>query len=132
MILTQLNSYDLIILDIAMPSVDGLFILKELKLKNKDISVIIISKRSRIEDKVKCFKLGADDYLSKPFSFIELLARIQTVLRRKIPLVKKQIILFENLEVDFNTHKVKISGDEVKLTPKEFLLLKLLIEKKDL
>ncbi|MGY3804156.1 heavy metal response regulator transcription factor [Pigmentibacter ruber] len=126
LILAQVNNYDLIILDVMLPQLDGWSILKELRASDNKTHIIMLTARDDIEDKVKGLNLGADDYLVKPFAFSELVARIQTVLRRK-PTIQKDILSFADLEIDFNKKKVSREGKKIELTPKEFMLLSLLI-----
>ena len=126
LILAQVNNYDLIILDVMLPQLDGWSILKELRASDNKTHIIMLTARDDIEDKVKGLNLGADDYLVKPFAFSELVARIQTVLRRK-PTIQKDILAFADLEIDFNKKKVSREGKKIELTPKEFMLLSLLI-----
>ncbi len=126
LILAQVNNYDLIILDVMLPQLDGWSILKELRASDNKTHIIMLTARDDIEDKVKGLNLGADDYLVKPFAFSELVARIQTVLRRK-PTIQKDILTFADLEIDFNKKKVSREGNKIELTPKEFMLLSLLV-----
>jgi len=121
------NIVDIIVLDIMMPKMDGYTTLKEIKKKYK-VPVIILSARSEEYDKLLGFELGIDDYLTKPFSPKELIARIKAVTTRNKVLVDKYT--YKTLEVDFLAHKVTIDEKEVKLTAKEFELLKLFIQNK--
>lgn len=132
------NVPDIILLDIMLPIEDGLTILKKLKQNKKtsQIPVIIITAKSNEYDKVKGLDLGSDDYITKPFSVLELLARIKAVLRRvpssnKIDESKK-IITFQNITLDINKHLVMVSDTNIILTYKEFELLQLLLENKDI
>ncbi|APJ03419.1 heavy metal response regulator transcription factor [Silvanigrella aquatica] len=124
--LAQMNNYDLIILDVMLPEMDGWSILKELRTSDNKTYIIMLTARDDIDDKVKGLNLGADDYLVKPFAFSELVARIQTILRRK-PTIQKDIIVIGDLEVDLNKKRVSRGGVKIDLTPKEFMLLSLLI-----
>ena len=126
LILAQVNNYDLIVLDVMLPEMDGWSILKELRTSDNKTYIIMLTARDDIEDKVKGLNLGADDYLVKPFAFSELVARIQTVLRRQSS-IQKDIMIFSDLEVDLNKKKVTREGCKIELTPKEFMLLSLLI-----
>ena len=121
------NIVDIIVLDIMMPKMDGYTTLKEIKKKYK-VPVIILSARSEEYDKLLGFELGIDDYLTKQFSPKELIARIKAVTTRNKVLVDKYT--YKTLEVDFLAHKVTIDEKEVKLTAKEFELLKLFIQNK--
>ncbi len=113
------NSIDLVILDIMMPKKDGYTTLKELK-QIKNIPVIMLSARGEEYDKLHGFDLGIDDYVTKPFSPKELMARVKAVLKRN-----KEIDIFRHLdfELDLKAHILKIDNEEVKLTPKEYELL---------
>ena len=112
---------DLIILDVMMPKMDGLAFLKEMK-KIKDIPVIILSARNEEYDKLIGFDLEADDYLTKPFSPKELMARVKAILKR-YGKKQKDMFVYEDLKIDFKAHSVYIDDKEIKLTPKEYELL---------
>ncbi|WP_244833242.1 response regulator transcription factor [Clostridium sp. BJN0001] len=126
---------DLILLDLMLPGIDGLDVCKEIK-KNPDTintGIIMITAKSEELDKVLGLELGADDYITKPFSVRELLARVKAVLRRKSPIQKSDINgIFENsyLKVDFERHEVFKDGKKIDLTLKEFELLAMLIRNK--
>lgn len=111
---------DLIILDIMMPKLDGFEALKEIK-KIKDLPVIILSARKEEYDKLLGFNLGTDDYIIKPFSPKELMARIKAILKRNKTTIDE--FIYEELKIDFKGRTVKISEKEIKLTPKEYELL---------
>lgn len=112
---------DLVVLDVMMPKMDGLTFLKEMK-KIKNIPVIILSARSEEYDKLIGFDLGTDDYLTKPFSPKELIARIKAILKRSGKTNDNHFI-YKDLKVDYNAHSVYINDKELKLTPKEYELL---------
>ncbi len=120
---------NLIILDIMLPNETGLEILKKLKSHDvtKDIPVIILSARSSEFDKVSSFELGADDYITKPFSVLEFLARVKAVTKR-YGSIKHDVIEFSNIKVDLNKRSVKVDDVCVELTLKEFEILKYLLE----
>ncbi|MBX0352962.1 response regulator transcription factor (plasmid) [Bacillus toyonensis] len=124
--LIETEQFDLILLDVMLPEIDGFSILD--KIKHKDIPVIFLSAKSSITDKVKGLKMGADDYIGKPFESIELLARVETVLRRYSK--KNNAISFGNLEIYIEEMLVKKDGNSIDLTLKEFELLCLLIQNK--
>ena len=122
-------TYDCILLDINLPEGNGLTLLKELKQDKKSDAVIIISARDGVEDKVLSLKLGADDYLSKPFHLAELSARIEAVIRRRY-LQGETKILYDEIELDTLARTVHVAGQEIQLTKTEFeLLLFLMINK---
>jgi two-component system copper resistance phosphate regulon response regulator CusR len=118
-------SYDLIILDVMLPGKNGWSILTELRGSGQQTPVLFLTARDGIADRVKGLKLGADDYLVKPFVFSELLARVQTILRRG-PIRQQEVVRISDLEIDLLRHKVTRAGRRVDLTPKEFQLLSLL------
>ncbi len=124
------NNYDLMILDIMMPEMDGYTLLKELP-NDKKIPTIVLSARIEEYDKLAGFDLGIDDYVTKPFSPKELIARIKAVLNR---VSRKQIKIYkkDTLEVNFESHTVKIDNKEINLTPKEYDVLIYLIENKNI
>ncbi len=124
------NEYDMILLDLGLPDYEGLDLLKE-SIKNKSTaSVIILSARTAIEDKIKGLDLGADDYLSKPFSMVELKSRILAVTRRKHGL-KGNIIRIRELEVDLDKRKAFYKNNEINLTKKEYDIFSFLILNKN-
>jgi DNA-binding response OmpR family regulator len=114
------NDIDLIIMDVMMPKVDGFTACKEIK-KIKDIPIIVLSARSEEFDKLIGFDLGIDDYVTKPFSPKELVARIKAVLKRNGD--EDNNFVYEDLTIDYKAHSVKIDGVQLKLTPKEYDLL---------
>ena len=131
--LCKLNDYDIIILDIMMPKLDGFTTCKEIR-KIKDIPIIMLSARGEEYDKLFGFELGIDDYIVKPFSPKELMARVNAVLMRRGAVSKKAsgIMKFKGLEINIPARTVSIDGEKVELTPKEYELLFYLIENKNL
>lgn len=125
-----LYDYDCILLDINLPDGNGLKLLESLKKINKNDGVIIISARNSIDDKISGLNLGADDYLTKPFHFSELNARIQAVIRRK-KFDSPHSISFKNIQIDLNTRSVSVGGTSLSLTKKEFDILQHLIANKN-
>lgn len=111
--------YDCILLDIMLPGGSGLDLLKELKKQGKDQSVLILSAKDSVDDKVIGLELGADDYLAKPFHFSELLARIKSIIRRSQH-AGEQIIAYKNASLNPDAHEVKINGNILILNRKEF------------
>ncbi len=116
---------DLILLDWMMPGLSGVEFAKELKsgATSKDIPIIMVTARAEEEDKVRGLNIGADDYVSKPFSFPELIARIQAVLRRSMPGGVEERLSVAGLEVDAASQRVTARGEPVKLGPTEYRLL---------
>ena len=131
--LCKLNDYDLIIMDVMMPKLDGFSSVKEIK-KIKDIPVIMLSARGEEYDKLFGFELGIDDYVVKPFSPKELMARVNAVLQRKSGSENNsaQIMKFDGLEVNFAARTITVDGERVNLTPKEYDLLFYLIQNKNI
>lgn len=127
--LVKLNDYDLIIMDIMMPKLDGFSACKEIK-KIKDIPVIMLSARGEEYDKLYGFDLGIDDYVVKPFSPKELMARVNAIISRKNKNTKVQpsVLKFEGLEINIPARTVSVDGKKVDLTPKEYDLLFYLVE----
>jgi two-component system alkaline phosphatase synthesis response regulator PhoP len=123
---------DIIILDVILPSMDGFSILRKLKLNEdtKKIPVIMLTARDSEIDKITGLELGADDYVSKPFSIRELLARVKAVARRYNKEDNKEF-RFKDLYINFESFEVKIRNEKILLTTKEFLLLKELINSKN-
>jgi len=120
------QEYDLIILDWMLPDGSGVEFLAKIRKEFYTTSVLLLSSKSEIDDKVEALDAGADDYLSKPFSNIELMARIRALLRRESA-YKKSCMEIANLKVDLSTHETHVDGKQVKLTKKEFKLLELLL-----
>lgn len=131
--LCKLNDYDLIIMDVMMPKLDGFSSVKEIK-KIKDIPVIMLSARGEEYDKLFGFELGIDDYVVKPFSPKELMARVNAVLQRKSGSENNsaQVMKFDGLEVNFAARTITVDGERVDLTPKEYDLLFYLIQNKNI
>jgi DNA-binding response OmpR family regulator len=131
--MVKLNDYDLIIMDIMMPKLDGFSAVKEIQ-KIKDIPVIMLSARGEEYDKLFGFELGIDDYVVKPFSPKELMARVNAVLNRSDSSGKSSqaIQKFEGLEVNMQARTISIDGRRVELTPKEYDLLFYMIQNKNI
>ena len=119
------NKFDLCVLDVMMPKKDGFTLAQEIRQANAQIPIIFLTAKTLKEDILEGFKIGADDYITKPFSVLELIARIKTSLRRANLYVTNQ----EGFVVDNNVYKVFYEGKDLGLTLKEFKLLKLLIGK---
>lgn len=120
--------YDLIILDVMLPKVDGWTIMKEIKKLSLKVRVLFLTARDDIEDRVKGLNLGADDYLIKPFAFSELLARVRTLLRRDNH-QKNDVVAVADLKIDLIKHKAFRGSVRIDLTQKEFSLLTLLAQR---
>ena len=118
--------YDLVILDLNLPKIDGVAILRQLRSKKPSMPVLILTQRTRVEDRVQCLDGGADDYLPKPFSFSELSARIRALLRRS-HLPSESVLTIADLKLDRVQHLVERAGRRIDLTAKEFSLLEYLM-----
>lgn len=131
--LCKLNDYDLIIMDIMMPKLDGFTACKEIK-KLKDIPIIMLSARSEEYDKLFGFELGIDDYVVKPFSPKELMARVNAVLARRqgSSQPQSQVLDFGGLSINMAARTVTVDGEKVDLTPKEYDLLFYLVENRNI
>jgi len=123
--------FDLLILDIMLPEVSGLQICEQVRLKNTEVGIIIVSAKDTTGNKIEGLKLGADDYLTKPFNLEELLLRVKNVLKRTSETQKEELNHFQfgNNKIDFVTYEAKGKNGEFRLTRKEVLLLKMLIER---
>jgi len=125
------NDFDLILLDIMLPDADGRDVCKEIRDKNKTVPILMLTALGNVEDKVLGLDSGADDYLQKPFSFKELIARIKALIRRTNALNNDEILKIANLELNLTTKTVKRSGVPIKLTVKEFQLLEYLLKNRN-
>jgi heavy metal response regulator len=126
LLLAGINPYDLIILDVMLPKVDGLGVCRKLRMERRTTPVLMLTARETIEDKVTGLDMGADDYLTKPFAFAELLARVRALLRRGSVLPSGRLKALD-LELDPVSHRVWRAGHEIPLTNKEFALLEYLL-----
>ncbi|OAJ63765.1 DNA-binding response regulator [Paraburkholderia ginsengiterrae] len=124
LILAQEEDYDVIVLDVMLPGMDGWTIVKTLR-STRTTPVLFLTARDDVDDRVRGLELGADDYLVKPFAFVELLARVRTLARRGPPR-ESELIKVGDLEMDVNRRRVKRGGTRIDLTPREFSLLQLL------
>ena len=123
------EAYDLIILDVMLPGLTGWQILEGIRKAGKDVPVLFLTARDRVDDRVKGLELGADDYLVKPFAFSELLARIRTLLRRGTRSKEAEILRAADLELDLLRRRVSRGSKRIELTVKEFALLELLLRR---
>jgi len=124
------KKYHLIILDLLLPRKDGLGVLRELRRNKVSSMVLVLTAKSTVEDRVEGLRTGADDYMLKPFAFAELLARVETLLRRH-GVEKSTIIRVADLELDIITRNVRRANKSIHLTAKEYLLLELLMRNKN-
>jgi len=118
----RLGPYDLIILDLMLPGLNGTELLKRLRQVNSDVPVLILTARDAVSEKIANFEAGADDYVTKPFAFAELVVRVKALLRRGAT-KRENLIRIADLEIDRVHHQVKRNGDGIKLTSKEYSLL---------
>jgi two-component system copper resistance phosphate regulon response regulator CusR len=124
--LAQTYQYDLIILDLMLPGMDGSDVLRRIRKENSSVPVLILSARDALQDKVSNMEMGADDYLTKPFAFAELLVRIKALMRRG-PVSRASTIRVSDLELDRLSQQVKRAGHRIELTSKEYSLLEYLM-----
>jgi len=127
--LASTESYDLAILDVMLPGIDGWQVLQGMRRAGKEMPVLFLTARDQVEDRVKGLELGADDYLVKPFAFSELLARVRTLLRRGGKAKDAEFLRVADLELDLLRHRVKRASKRIDLTAKEFTLLELLLRR---
>jgi DNA-binding response OmpR family regulator len=118
--------YDMIVLDLMLPGIEGREVLQRIRRKNTCVPVLVLTARDAIEDKVKLFDAGADDYLTKPFAFAELLVRTKALLRRG-PVNRSSTLVIDDLELDRLTQQVRRAGHRIELTAKEYGLLEYLM-----
>lgn len=116
------TDYDLLILDIMMPKADGITVLKKLRASGKNMPVLLLTAKDAVSDRVAGLDAGADDYLTKPYAFSELLARIRALLRRNGG-IKSDVLTAGDLKLELSTHRVKRGDVEIELSSKEFALL---------
>ncbi|MEX5684841.1 heavy metal response regulator transcription factor [Pseudomonas silesiensis] len=124
------EAYDLLILDVMMPGLDGWEVLRMVRAAGKEVPVLFLTARDGVDDRVKGLELGADDYLVKPFAFSELLARVRTLLRRGNSGSALTIMKMADLEVDLLKRRATRNGKRIDLTAKEFALLELLMRRR--
>ena len=121
------NSYDLAIVDLMLPKLDGLSVIEKIRGKKIKLPIIILSAKRSIDDRVNGLQKGSDDYLTKPFSFSELLARIEALLRRSNDINDLSELVFEDISLDLVSRSVVRDNKKIDLQPKEFALLEYLI-----
>ena len=122
------DDYDLVVLDVMLPRLDGWQVLREIRQKGKHLPVLFLTARDQVEDRVKGLEYGADDYLVKPFAFSELLARVRALLRRGRT-SESELLHVADLELDLLRRRVTRAGKRIDLTAKEFALLELLLRR---
>jgi heavy metal response regulator len=122
------TDYDLVILDLMLPDLDGLKVLERIRARKSGPPVLILSARGAVDDRVKGLETGADDYLTKPFAFVELLARVRALLRRGQPAPER--LQVADLVVDVMRRKVNRDGESIELAPKEFGILEYMMRNK--
>ena len=123
----KLESYDAGVIDIMLPGIDGLTLIEDLRSSNINLPVIILSARRSVDDRVKGFNTGGDDYLTKPFAFAELLARLQALIRRANHIVEPNNLSVHDLTIDIRSRKVSRANRKINLQPREFSLLEYLM-----
>jgi two-component system copper resistance phosphate regulon response regulator CusR len=119
------TEYDLLILDLGLPDMDGMAVLKKIRTRKTSPPVLILSARDAVDDRVKGLETGADDYLVKPFAYVELLARVRVLLRRGQPTPER--LQVGDLSLDCIRRKVTRGGENIELAPKEFSILEYLM-----
>jgi len=124
------NDYDLVILDLMLPKINGIAVCSKIREKGLRVPVLMLTARDATEDKVKGLDAGADDYLTKPFAFDELLARIRALLRRPQTLEQEVVLSAGGVKLDLLARRVWVGEREVTLSQKEFALLEFLMRKK--
>lgn len=127
LLLARKGSYDVAIIDIMLPRLDGLTVVRSLREAKQSIPVIILSAKDKVEDRVKGLQFGADDYLTKPFAFSELLARVQALIRRATGAAETTRLTVGGLTLDLLTREVYRDGTRLDLQPREFTLLEFLM-----
>ena len=128
--LATTEDYDLVVLDVMLPGLDGWGVLQAIRKAGRSMPVLFLTARSQVDDRVKGLELGADDYLLKPFAFSELLARVRTLLRRGRAM-EPEVLRVADIELDLLRRRVVRGGRRIDLTAKEFALLELLLRRHD-
>jgi len=123
----QTIAYDAAILDLMLPKLDGMSVLRELRAAGRRYPILILSAKGSVDDRVKGLQLGADDYLTKPFSFSELLARVQALIRRATQTAEPTRLTVGDLSMDLLTRDVRRGDRRIDLQPREFALLEYLM-----
>lgn len=121
------NEYHLVITDIMMPILDGFQLTKLIRAKNTSVKILLLTALSEEYDELKGFEYGADDYVTKPFSFNVLLKRVDRLLKRDEVQVEQSVLTVDNIVLDRNTHLLSVDGEDIELTLKEFEIMRLLM-----
>jgi len=125
---TSINDYDLILLDVLLPGADGFEVCRELRARGDSTPVLMLTARATIDDRITGLDAGDDDYLTKPFAFRELVARVRALLRRE-PQLHHDLVQLDDLLLDGASHRVSRAGREIELTAKEYALLEYLVRR---
>jgi two-component system OmpR family response regulator len=125
--MAQEIAFDLLVLDVMLPDLDGLEVTRRIRADGLDIPVLFLTAKSEVEDRVAGLTVGGDDYVSKPFSLIEIIARVKAILRRRQPADDDRRLRFADIVMDEDSHEVWRSGSAVRLTATEFNLLRLFL-----
>ena len=125
--MAEVNPYDVMIIDIMLPKRDGFSVIESLRSRGNTTPILVLSARGSLDDKLKGFQSGSDDYLTKPFSFSELLARLQALLRRSTRGQRQNVLSVGDLQMDLLRRTVRRSNREIVLQPREFALLEYLM-----
>jgi len=124
------GNFDLAIIDVMLPRLDGLSVISKIRERKINLPVIILSAKRSVDERVSGLRTGGDDYLTKPFSFSELLARVEALLRRANHVTEPSTLSFKDLEIDLLSRSVTRAGNKIDLQPKEFALLEYLVRNK--
>jgi len=128
--MAEVNEYDLIVLDLMIPKIDGLEVLRRVRGNRNNVPILVLTAKDSVEDIVRGLDAGCDDYLTKPFEFLEFLARVRALLRRE-KIDKEPILKIDDLTLSLVTHKVMRGGKEIELTAKEYSLLEYFMRNPD-
>jgi two-component system, OmpR family, response regulator len=127
LIMAQTIAYDAAVVDLMLPKLDGLSLIQQLRAQKRHMPVLILSAKASVDDRVKGLQAGGDDYLTKPFAFSELLARIQALIRRSTRTAEPTRLAVGDLTMDLLTRQVERGGEQIELQPREFALLEYLM-----
>ncbi|HTV10506.1 MAG TPA: response regulator transcription factor [Acidimicrobiales bacterium] len=123
----QQGSFDLIVLDVMLPDLDGLEVTRRIRSDGLDVPVLFLTAKADVEDRIAGLSVGGDDYVAKPFSLMEIVARAKAILRRRVPTEEDHRLCFSDVVMDEETHEVWRAGTSVKLTATEFNLLRIFL-----